>query len=83
MTALPQPEENNSEDRPLLPLTPELIGKITNQQPSSLNAEQVRRLRRIIRPGFCGCVVIVCEDGQVVEDGIYQVKKFIIGPAER
>jgi hypothetical protein len=82
MTALRQPEENENE-LPLLPLTPELIGKITNQQTSSLNAEQIRKLRRIIRPGFCGCVVIVCEDGHVVEDGIYQVKKFIIGPAEK
>lgn len=83
MTALPlpQPEENDEEKLPFIPST-RMIEAATNQQVSTLNAEQVRKLRRIIRRDFTGCVVIVVKDGNVVKDGIYQIKQFIIEPTE-
>jgi hypothetical protein len=74
MTALPQPEENENE-LPLLPLTPELIGKIL-----SLNPTQLRKLRRMHRNDFCGCLVLVVEHGQVVS--VSKVEQFIIGPTD-
>jgi hypothetical protein len=81
MTALPQPEENESEQQPFIP-TSKMIEVATEQQVSSLNAGQMRKIRRLVRKGFTGCVVIVCKDGRVVDDGIYQVRQFIIEPAE-
>jgi hypothetical protein len=74
MTALRQPEENENE-QPILPLTPELIGKIL-----SLNPNQLRKLRRMHRNDFCGCLVLVVEHGQVVS--VSKVEQFMIGPTE-
>jgi hypothetical protein len=74
MTALPAPEENENE-QPILPLTPELIGKIL-----SLNPTQLRKLRRMHRNDFCGCLVLVVEHGQVVS--VSKVEQFTIGPTD-
>jgi hypothetical protein len=72
-------EENGN--TPVLPLSPELIGTINGIEPSILKANHLRKIRRILSGMIDGCVVIVV-DGGVIES-VYQVKNYIIGPAEK
>jgi hypothetical protein len=74
MSAAPQPQPQDNDEQQW-PLTPELIGKIL-----SLSSTQLRKLRRMHRNDFSGCLVLVVEHGQVVS--VSKLEQFTIGPAQ-
>ena len=70
----------DGEQPTVLPLTSEMIGTINGIEPSILKSDHLRRIKRLLRNMISGCIVIVVRDEDV--ESIYQVKRFIIEPAE-
>jgi hypothetical protein len=70
MSALPAPQSNDDE-KPILPLTPELIGKINGMKPSGITSDQIRELKRLLN-GFTGGILLESVNGRVVE--VHRIK---------
>jgi hypothetical protein len=64
MSALPSPQSNDDE-HPLLPLTPELIGKINGMKPAGITSDQMREFKRMLN-GFTGGILVESVNGRVV-----------------
>lgn len=72
MNALPEPHDNEKKNNQL-PVTPGLIGKIQGTQPTGINSDQLRELKRLLN-GYTGGILIEAVNGHVVKDGIHRIK---------
>jgi hypothetical protein len=73
-----QSDDNNE----LMPVTPDIIGKITGSTPPVLNNERRRKIDYLAK-NYNGCIVLVVKNGRIIKNGIYKVQQFIIGPTDQ